>query len=162
MAGKRKTIQHNMHGVFVFVLLGLFALMSTLLVLMGAQMYRATVQRSTGDNQERVLTSYVRTILHRYDAQGAVRIERQDGVTALALSDGDGYVQCVYFHDGQLWEMYQSELYDLDIAESDDVRSICAARRFEPRLEGHVLTVDLTDENGVDSSVRVALRCAQE
>ena len=39
-------MQHSMQGVFVFVLLGLFAVMSTLMVLLGAQMYRGTVDRA--------------------------------------------------------------------------------------------------------------------
>ena len=39
MANYSRT-QHSMQGAFIFVLLGLFALMSTLMVLLGAQMYR--------------------------------------------------------------------------------------------------------------------------
>ena len=35
MSGKHKRVQHSMQGVFVFVLLGLFAVMSTLMVLLG-------------------------------------------------------------------------------------------------------------------------------
>ena len=49
-----------MQGVFVFVLLGLFAVMSTLMVLLGAQMYRNTVDKTTENNEGRVLTAYVR------------------------------------------------------------------------------------------------------
>jgi hypothetical protein len=35
---KGKSVRHGMHGVFLFVLLCLFALMSTLMVLLVAQM----------------------------------------------------------------------------------------------------------------------------
>ena len=55
MSRKSGSVQHSMQGVFVFVLLGLFALMSTLMVLLGAQRYRGTVDRSTANNDDRVL-----------------------------------------------------------------------------------------------------------
>ena len=58
MAGSYTKSQHSMQGAFVFVLLGLFALMSTLMVLLGAQMYRATVDHSQQNNQKRLLSAY--------------------------------------------------------------------------------------------------------
>ena len=59
---KGKSVQHSVQGVFVFVLLGLFALMATLVVLLGAQMYRGIVDMSTNNANERILTSYVRSM----------------------------------------------------------------------------------------------------
>ena len=53
MMDNRKMVTHSMQGAFVFVLLGLFAVMSTLMVLLGAQMYRNTVDHATANNQGR-------------------------------------------------------------------------------------------------------------
>ena len=80
MSGKRKNVQHSMQGVFVFVLLGLFAVMSTLMVLLGAQMYRNTVDHATENNEGRVLGAYVRSMIRAEDAEGSVVVEDYDGV----------------------------------------------------------------------------------
>ena len=75
MSKKGKRVQHSMQGVFVFVLLGLFALMSTLMVLLGAQMYHNTVDLSTANNDGRVLSAYVRSMVRAEDAAQAVTVE---------------------------------------------------------------------------------------
>lgn len=83
---RRRTIaRHGMQSVFVFLLLGLFAVMSTLLVLLGAQMYRSTVERSHANNQDRILEAYVRSMLRSGDARGAVGVEAYDAFPPDAL-----------------------------------------------------------------------------
>ena len=161
MSGKRKTINHSMQGVFVFVLLGLFAVMSTLMVLLGAQMYRNTVDRATRNNEDRVMAAYVRSMIRAEDADRAVSVETQNGVTTLALReelDGEAYVTWLYCHEGQLYEQFTSEDEDF---EPEDGTAICPATRFEPSLSGGLLTVDMTDGKGEQSTVKVALRCAR-
>ena len=87
MSGRRKTVQHSMQGVFVFVLLGLFAVMSTLMVLLGAQMYRNTVDRSTANNEDRVLSAYVRSMIRAEDTHDAMIVGEYDGVKTLAMRE---------------------------------------------------------------------------
>ena len=82
MNRKRTSQQHGMQGVFVFVLLGIFAVMSTMMVLLGAQMYRSTVERSAETNQDRVLSAYVRSMVRAGDARGAVSVETYDAMPA--------------------------------------------------------------------------------
>ena len=83
--GLKLKARHSMQGVFVFVLLGLFAVMSTLMVLLGAQMYRGTVDRSADNNRDRVLAAYVRSMLRSGDARGAVTAQTYDAFP----SEGD-------------------------------------------------------------------------
>jgi len=158
--GKRRSVQHSMQGVFVFVLLGLFALMSTLMVLLGAQMYRGTVDRSTANNEDRVLSAYVRSMVRAEDARGAVGVETYDGVTALALREhieGTDYVTWIYHYKDQLWEQFTEADYDFD---PDGGTEICPVKSFEPTLDGSLLTVRMTDEKEQACTVQVALRCA--
>ena len=51
--------KHSISQVFVFVLLGIFAVMSTLMVLLSAQMYRGVVGKTEQNSSYRILTSYV-------------------------------------------------------------------------------------------------------
>ena len=161
MSTKRKSVQHSMQGVFVFVLLGLFAVMSTLMVLLGAQMYRGTVDRATRNNEDRVLGAYVRSMVRAEDNAQSVSIENRDGVSALSLREtfeDESFVTWLYCYEGQLYEQFTSD--DGDFSPQSGT-AICPAQRFEPRLEGRLLTVDMVNANGDAETVQVALRCAQ-
>ncbi len=161
MSGKQKTVQHGMQGVFVFVLLGLFAVMSTLMVLIGAQMYRNTVDRTTLNNEDRVLDAYVRSMIRAGDLAGSVKIENHDGVKALAMydnEDGDEYVTWLYCYEGYLYEQYTSRNDDFVAASGT---AICPAKAFAPKIEGELLTVQLMNEAGELSAVQVALHGVQ-
>ena len=161
MIGKRRTVQHSMQGVFVFVLLGLFAVMSTLMVLLGAQMYRHTVANASDNNARRVLSAYLRSMVRAEDAFESVKIEDHDGVTALALYediDDDPYVTWIYLYDGQVMEQFTSAGYDFD---PEDGTPIVAAKAMQPELKDGLLTVRLTNDLDEPSEVQVALRCAQ-
>ena len=161
MSGKRRTAQHSMQGVFVFVLLGLFAVMSTLMVLLGAQMYRNTVDRSTANNEDRVLGAYVRSMIRAEDTRDAMAVGEYDGVKTLAMRedlDGEPYVTWLYCYDGQMYEYFTS---DDGTFNPESGTAICPAQRFEPSLENGLLTVDMINGKGEPETVRVALRCAQ-
>jgi len=161
VSGKRKTVQHSMQGVFVFVLLGLFAVMSTLMVLLGAQMYRNTVDRSTANNEDRVLSAYVRSMIRAEDTSGAMEIGEYDGVKALAMRedlDGEAYVTWLYCYEGQMYEWFTSDDGEF---RPESGTAICPAQRFEPSLDDGLLTVNLVNAKGEPETVRVALRCAQ-
>ena len=161
MSGNHKTVQHSMQGVFVFVLLGFFAVMSTLMVLLGAQMYRNTVDRAAANNEDRVLGAYVRSMIRAEDAADAMETGEYDGVKTLAMRedlDGEVYVTWLYCYDGQLYEWFTS---DDGYFNPESGTAICPAQRFEPRLENGLLTVDMTNGKGGQETVCVALRCAQ-
>ena len=147
-----------MQGVFVFVLLGLFALMSTLMVLLGAQMYRGTVARSAADNDRRVLSAYVRSMVRAQDADRALSVEQPAaGVTALAMPeeiDGRQYVTWLYCHEGSLYELFTEAAYTFD---PEAGTPICPADGFEPTIDGGLLTVRVTDAGGEPRTVLVAL-----
>lgn len=158
MSARQKSVSHGMQGVFVFVLLGAFAVMSTLMVLLGAQMYHRTVNHAGQNNGERVLSAYVRSMVRAYDRADAVSIEEYDGVTALAMRerwDDETYVMRLYLYGGSLCEQYTEDDYAFDPALGERV---CGAGSFAPALENGVLTVKMTDAEGRPCSVRVALR----
>ena len=161
MSGRKTSVQHGMQGVFVFVLLGLFAVMSTLMVLLGAQMYRNTVDRATLNNENRVLASYVRSMVRAQDEAAALRVENYDGVEALAMTSVEGdreFTTWLYCYDGWLYEHYTG---GSDTLSPEKGTQICPAGKFIPRIDGDLLTVTMIDAGGDLETVRVALRCAQ-
>ena len=157
----RKMVTHSMQGVFVFVLLGIFALMSTLMVLLGAQMYRNTVDHATANNEDRVLGAYVRSMIRAEDGADDVAVEEFDGTKVLALNEsieGENYVTWLYCYEGQLYEQYTSAGHDF---EPQSGSAICPAQSFEPKISDGLLTVDMTDGAGQPCTVCVGLRCAR-
>ena len=162
MNNKRRAEQHGMQGVFVFVLLGLFALMSTLMVLLGAQMYRSAVSNAHENNARRVLSAYLRSMVRAEDASQSVKIENRDGVTTLALYediDDETYVTWIYQYDGHIMEQFTDAGYDFD---PEDGTPIVAARAMYPELKDGLLTVQLMNDLDELSAVQVALHCDQE
>ena len=160
MSGKRNSVQHGMQGVFVFVLLGLFAVMSTLMVLMGAQMYRGTVSDAHANSDSRLLGAYVRSMVRAEDGRDAVKIEDHDGIKAIAMYetiDDEQYVTWIYQYDGQLYEQFTEADYDFN---PDMGMPISPVNSFVPVIDGDLLTVHIFDENYFEFTVKVALRCA--
>ena len=157
---KRRNVQHGMQGVFVFVLLGLFALMSILLVLYGAQMYRTTVARAEENNAQRVLTSYIRSMVRAEDAADSIRVEDRDGVSTIAMYEeisGKPYVTWIYTWDGSLCEQFTAA--DRPFVPGHGT-VIAAAGGMTPEIENGLLTVSMTDGDGKEVLVQTALYSA--
>ena len=156
-----KQPSHVISGVFVFLLLGLFAVFSTVMVLMGAKAYKGTADRAAEHNAQRIAGAYVRSMIRAEDAADAMETGEYDGVKTLAMRedlDGEVYVTWLYCYDGQLYEWFTS---DDGYFNPESGTAICPAQRFEPRLENGLLTVDMTNGKGGQETVCVALRCAQ-
>lgn len=150
--------RHSISGAFVFLLLGVFAVMSTVLVLFGAQAYRNIVDRTAVHNQTRILQSFVRNAVLAEDVAGALAVDEVDGLPVLTVTDASiGYVKYIYVYDGALRELFIAESREF---EPEQGEVICAAASMTPVLSDGLLTVELTDENGNGSTMTLALRCA--
>ncbi len=160
-----RTIQ----SVFVLLLLSLFAILSTFLVTIGAQVYRSTVESAEVNSTSRVMTAVVRSAVWAEDG-GEVRIEHFDdlGITALCVVnnfDGEIYYKRLYCAmdpdplDGEprrfLWESFTSEETGFSVENGE---TLCELSGFEPSIEGKTLKVELEATDGTKRTVRVALR----
>lgn len=99
---------HAISGVFVFLLLGVFAVFSTVMVMMGAKAYRGTVEGSALNNSIRVASSYIRTMLRSDDEVGVLKVEDVDGIRTITMENdyGDIYVTRLYVYEGKLREWF--------------------------------------------------------
>ena len=153
------SVQHSIQGAFIFVLLGLFAIMSTLMVLLGAQMYRGTVDRTALNNENRVLSAYVRSMVRYADNAGAVEVEQLDGIEMVSMHetiDDEEFITRIYMYEGELYEQFTEASYEFDPEEGTP---ICPAGSFEADLDDGLLTVRMTDGKGDPCTVQVALKC---
>ena len=155
-------------SVFVLLLLALFAVLSTFLVTMGAQIYRNTVDSAEENNHSRIASAMVRSTVWAEDG-GDVMIEQlQDGITALTVVydyDGVKYYKRIYCAmnsdplEGEprsfLWESYNSEEIEFNPEYGE---TLCELNGFVPSIENNMLTVELETPAGTKSTIRMALR----
>ncbi len=155
-------------SVFVLLLLALFAVLSTFLVTMGAQIYRNTVDSAEENNHSRIASAVVRSTVWAEDGGKVLIEDLGDGISALSVVneyDGVKYYKRLYCAmnsdplDGEprsfLWESYNSEEIEF---RADSGETLCELKSFEPTLEGNILKVDLESPNGTKSTIRIALR----
>ncbi len=149
---------HGISGVFVFLLLGVFALFGTVLVLLSAEAYRDTVAAASEHNTQRILESVCRNMIRSSDRLNGV-FTGEDGAV-LCTSDGDEeetYITGLYVYEGQLMQyVYEKE----EGLRKEYGEVLCGAKSLHAGLNGQQLTVCLTDENGAEHILIMALRAA--
>ena len=157
---RRKGSSHAISGAFVFLLLGVFAVISTLLVLLCAQAYRNTVDQTALHRDERIIQSFIRNTLRGEDAEGAFGTVNLDGVDALTIVsdfDGDFYVRYLYCYEGVLRDLFIGEE---DAFNPEFGEEICPAGSFTASLSDGLVMVEMTDTDGKPYTFSIAQRCA--
>lgn len=157
------TVQkHSISQVFVFLLLGVFAVFSTLMVLLGAQLYRGTVDQTEQHSEKRLLFSYINNAVRGNDAANLVSVDNRSGIDVLVFgfeADGELYETLVYCYEGSLRELFISAQQEF---EPDYGEVICSAETFIPRLEDELLSIRIAGTSGQEEELHIALRCSQE
>ena len=150
---------HSISGVFVFLLLGIFAVFSTVMVLLGAKAYKGTAARATDHNADRIASAYVRSMVRGDDCRDALRVDDRDGLPAVTMQyeyDGEEYVTMIYAYGGMLREWFTSA--DADF-EPENGEPVCAVDELKASLSGQLLSVQMR-HGDTWTNVDIALRSA--
>ena len=155
---KQKLSSHAVSGLFVFLLLGVFEVFSTVMVLLGVKAYRGAVERTEAHNTSRIGSAYIRSMLRADDESGVFSLEACEGtvgapgaeqsvtVNTLTLRNdyGEEYVTRIYVYDGSLREWFSraSEPFRPDQGEA-----VCPADEMTAEKNGSLLTVHLRTGN---------------
>lgn len=160
---KKQTTNHSIQNAFVLLLMGMFAVLSVILVLLGTRAYQSEVARSKSGNQLRIAQNYVRGVIRSEQTQDSIQVEMQDSLPVLTIrfSDNTGtpelYCRRLYCSDGYLMESYVSADYAF---RASDGEPICKMEAFEPTIENDLLVIRMKDASGEESTIQVALRCS--
>lgn len=149
------TRQHDMTAPAALCLLAAFAASILLVLLTGAGAYRRLADRDARAFQSRTAAQYLATRVRQSDGADGVRVEDFGGVSALTMTEGDGYITRVYCYDGGLWELYAPA--GLDMAPSDGER-VLDLGGMELTLEDGLLEAVLTQTDGSAQTVTLSLR----
>ena len=150
---------HAISGVFVFLLLGIFAIFSTIMVVMGAKAYRGMVDRSVTHNSIRVASSYIRTMLRSNDETGVLRVEDVNGIQTITMENdyGDIYVTRIYLYDGKLREWFALAEIPFEPANGE---TVCSLDTMQAELKDGLLHV-VVSEHGTEMEIDYAPRTAE-
>ena len=157
-AGKGSTISQ----AIVFLLLGIFAVFSTLLVLLSAQMYRSVVDHTGELSEQRILNSYILNVIKGNDMADAVSVEMREGIEVLVFGvdvDDERYETLIYCYEGKLRELFSTAAQEF---EPEYGEMICDMQAFSPTLLDGLLCVRVVDAQMRENVLHVALRCGKE
>lgn len=149
-------------GGFSFALLAGLAILSLLIVVMGAKVYRSIDEAATLNNQSRTVLSYIAGKVRATDAAGMIDIEQVEGGDALVLSEdlgGARYASYIYYADGGLYECFTRADRGLDTRLADRLVDV---RGFSVTLSGRLLTVSVTDDAGETRALSLYLQSGEK
>lgn len=138
---KRK---HQMDGVLVLLLFGVFATLVLSVLLTGAKAYRRLADRDDVSYYCRTAEQYVATKVRQ--AAGAVDVVDFCGIQAIRLEeelDGEIYVTHVYWYDGYIRELFSSEL---DALLPEDGEQVLPAEAMHVERTGVLLHICITND----------------
>ena len=149
---------HALGGVFVFALLGTFAVMGVLLIMLGAQAYNTVVTSAQMSSNERILRSYPLNKVRMNDNVDALEIRQIEGVDVLTITqdyDGDMYETYVYCYDGWLRELFMAQEEEFYLEDGDE---LIEAQYFRPKIENGMMSFEIGTADGENYQAKLALR----
>ena len=153
---------HSISSLFVFLLIGIFAIASITLVLSGINVYRQVTDMAARNTEKLITLSYFINKVHSNDASAQITVETYGDIQALVLRetyDDEHYETRIYEYGGTVYEQFvlADEEFDLEMGEIlTDVRAV-TFQKIEPTL----LQVQVTLTDGSVQTMHMALRSHQ-
>ena len=150
---------HRISSVFVFVLIGLFAVASLTLSLIGLRVYRSVTDAAGENSDAQMLLSYLSNKVRAHDTVGGISVAQLEGIPAMRFFEtveGDSYVTTVYAYQGAVWESLAqaNEPFEPENGE----RLIAADSLAFSLLSPSLIETAVTLPGGEPRTMRVALR----
>ncbi len=149
--------RHIIDSIAGLLVYGIFAVCILAVLLSGAKVYGRIVARDNTAYESRTSIQYIATKLRQAETPYSVDIISENGIPVLRFQDMESEVLCysyIYCYDG-----YMRELYALADAgfEPDAGEKLMKASSVDIRVEGDMLTVTITGEDGRNRQLRHCL-----
>ena len=139
------------------LLILLFSMLSLMLVLSGAGVYKNTVENTRRNNEVRASLSYVSNKVR--SAEGStIRIEQRNNIPVLLLTESiedTVYETMIYVYDGSLCEMFSSQGRTFHPENGTEISQVSS---FEAKLENHLLSLRMEDDNQKTYETKLSIR----
>lgn len=146
--------KHTVDTLFVFLLYGLFALFSLLLILIGARVYKRTVENTEARGDVRASLSYV---ANKVRASDRASLETRDSLSVLVLTqefEGDLFETYIYYTGGVLREWLAEAGTPFSPEKGETVASLSS---FSIEEEDGLLAVTSAGRDGRSHTLHIAL-----
>ena len=152
----------DMRGIFIFALLAAFALLSLVVVIIGARSYRGINATAEQAFLSRTGMSYLIGKVRGADAAGQIEIRKEGDLSVLTLGqelEGERYLTYIYCDGTQVREYFARA----DAAFSPDYgEKIFDASGLTFSLEMGILQISIVDAGGNTHEGAVYLHAAKE
>lgn len=152
----------EVRGVFIFALLAAFALLSLVVVVVGARSYRMINATAEQAFVSRTGMSYLIGKVRGADAAGALEIRDESGMNVLVLGqeiDGERYNTYIYCAENEVREYFARA----DLAFSPDYGElIFAANSLTFSLQDNLLEIEIIDAGDQALEHSLCLQAAKE
>ena len=167
MTERARGVSRSVSALFVYLLIGLFTLLSLLLVLIGVGAYQGIARDTGHDAQMRTSLSYIVSKIHASDETGAISVEEIQGIPVLALRQGlddEYYLTRIYcLPDGAEQEAGLYELFTPADEEPslEDGQRIAEVAALDVRERDGAIDLRVTMPDGYTRRVSVSRRSAR-
>lgn len=154
-----KSGSHMVDLLFTLALFCVFAASALMVVLIGANVYKSTVEQMDENFGGRTSLTYVATKIRQNDLAGGIRVTELGGVPALVLDqtvEGAVYQTWIYHYDGALREVFVSAE---NAPTSPDGDAIIEVADFSIEQRDGSLVLSSVDHNGRRTTQTVTPRC---
>lgn len=158
---RHRTNKHKLDGLIALVLFGVFAACVLSVLLTGADVYRRLTERDREAYSRRTCVQYVATKVRQARSGSDIRVDNFDGVDRVSLVEeieGDKYVTMVYCFDGYLRELFTFDDPEGEVFFPEDGEKIIEAQDMTASLDDGLLTVNITDGSGNESTITLSAR----
>jgi hypothetical protein len=145
--GTRRGNSRVIDLLFTLSLFCVFAAASLIVVYIGADVYRSTIQSMDLGFEVNTTITFVSTKIRQHDANGGIRVDTLEGQNALVLEHiiGEAVFETWIFHyDGFLREMFINR-------ENTDVLALWAGQEL---IQVYAFDVSISDENIITISAQ--------
>lgn len=150
---------HIVDLLFVLALFCVFAATALMVVLIGANVYKSTVQQMDKGYTQRTSLAYIATKVRQNDARDSVYVVEREGGNALVLRqtiDGQPYETWIYHYDGALREVF----HPAGAAPGDEAgQAVVEASAFQVEAQNGMLAVAIEDADGTRYTRQITVRC---
>ena len=153
--------RHIVDVLFVLALFAVFALSALILVVLGANIYKSTVASMSQNFESRTACSYISEKVRQNDIYDSIYIDTLENCEALVFSKdvyGSVYATYIYFHDGELKELFMRAGSNIGSDPLEAGTSIMELQDFHLEyVNNNLLAITLTTTEGETKTIYTAL-----
>lgn len=150
--------RHVVDFLFTLALFCVFAASALLVVIMGANVYKDTVDAMNENYENRTSLTYLAEKVRQYDTGGAVRLDAVGESPALVLRqqlEERVFETWIYVDEGYLKEILVAEGFDLKPSDGQVIKELASLKLEQ---DGALITMTTTDQTGKSESMSLFVR----